>query len=740
MSSEVTDTGHPPRLNPFAFPSDTDFRFILLIVSILGASLFAYNIINNYLFQRDYIELSLRCRQVANAAYPGNPSIHSLEGYQKQQLIANCLQPYNLNLATWIGAGMGLLLAVALVLYSIAPSWKIWRGRLTPLTAQDAPEVLAYLEKLCQEVGVDQLPTFVWNPFNLSKSGLAFGRLGHYYVAMPGGLVTLFYTNRLAFRAIMLHELAHLRNADIDKTYFAVAMWQAFVVVTSVPFIGLIVYLIIENPALDETNLSLVDMIWRVVPLAILVYLMRNAVLRTREIYADVRASVWDNDSNVLLTLLSTLPSPKMFVRKFGLSVHPDPNERRELLMNTNRLFSRLGFWDAFATGTAIMITIPNVVLFLSLLVPFNQGLLTTIAPAMLAAALIVGVLGVGVWRSSFALLWESKIHRNIGKLGTGLGLGLILGYALSFDTSSSQSLFPNPLVFYTVIGFLALPVCLFSYLFLRWMAAGASIWLESITTRRLLSRVSVLGYIVAGIILAVCLGALFSILELLPIIGVMGDASLVLLLALISTTLMGLLDWVPILPLISIYPIAAVIRRRQVRTDMQWAFLDASQQLETPRQTPLHPWRAAIVGLLGGVIFCGLLLIIGIVSRITLPENLRNTDSFLQYLQYLNIGAVALAVLTQTVVAVMVAVWIGQLGWVHGLFAAFIAGFFMTVGILGLNWLIGGTITPTFAWNVFSQVVNVGALLALPFALAASAISGWFRRSEVPSYQAVMG
>ena len=32
-----------PRLNPFAFPSDTDFRFVLLIVSVLGASLFIYS-------------------------------------------------------------------------------------------------------------------------------------------------------------------------------------------------------------------------------------------------------------------------------------------------------------------------------------------------------------------------------------------------------------------------------------------------------------------------------------------------------------------------------------------------------------------------------------------------------------------------------------------------------------------------------------------------------------------------
>lgn len=32
-----------PHLNPFAFPSDTDLRFILLIVCVLGATLSIYN-------------------------------------------------------------------------------------------------------------------------------------------------------------------------------------------------------------------------------------------------------------------------------------------------------------------------------------------------------------------------------------------------------------------------------------------------------------------------------------------------------------------------------------------------------------------------------------------------------------------------------------------------------------------------------------------------------------------------
>jgi hypothetical protein len=38
-------------------------------------------------------------------------------------------------------------------------------------------------------------------------------------VALGGGLVTQFYSDRPRFRAVVLHELAHLRNADVDKIY-----------------------------------------------------------------------------------------------------------------------------------------------------------------------------------------------------------------------------------------------------------------------------------------------------------------------------------------------------------------------------------------------------------------------------------------------------------------------------------------------------------------------------------------
>lgn len=79
------------------------------------------------------------------------------------------------------------------------------------------------------------------------------------------------------------------------------------------------------------------------------------------------------------------------------------------------------------------------------------------------------------------------------------------------------------------------------------------------------------------------------------------------------------------------------------------------------------------------------------------------------------------MAVLVQAVTAAVAAIWVRRLRSIHGLFAAFVAGCVMVVGILGLNLAFGGSIDPTIAWTTISLVVNGGALLSLPVAAVVS-------------------
>lgn len=728
MDIDLQIRAHRPRLNPFVFPSETDFRFVLLIVAVLGASMFIFN----WLYwdvpgnEEHYSRTVLECRSVAQAAHPTDPFASNI-------LFQRCRAPVERANALWIILGATVLVIASGSIYLTYPAWKIRRDHLVPISPEDAPEVVAYLAELCREAGLSRPPIFVWNPLNLTCSGVAFGRFGRYYVALTGGLVTQFYSARPTFRAVVLHEFAHLRNADINKTYIAVAVWQAFIIVALVPFV---VSLFVTNSLDDILNMS-----WRVLALAALVYITRNAVLRAREVYADVRTSVWDGPASALGRAIEALPRPKGGRWRSVFQVHPDPSERRRALDNTDRLF-RMGLWEAFGTGIATTIALPSVVaVLMSLLTGTQSTLHAQFAAALIFAPLAVGVVGLGIWRGTFAAMARGEVSRGAGRLGIALGLGFIVGQHFSFTSavrgqSSSFVDFGLPLgvtelsgsalVAFNILWYALLVGSLF--LSLRWIAAGASAWLEVGVTGRSPRPTCWLGLAIAGGLLAVWLGFLFSAYDLKAIIplllssfnGILGAIWIVVVNPLTSLALLSL--WA--------FPLATWFWRGRVAlaSGSSWVFLDSASEHPTiPHQLPLRPGFALLVGLAGGAAFCGLLLVIRILLRLEFPEVTKNSEQF--RLMFF-IGQVTLAALMQVGVAAIVASRLRRFGALHGLLAAFIGGSVMTIGVLLLNLLFGGTIDGGFAWYTFSQVVNGGALLALPVALCVSVLAGWVRRS----------
>ncbi len=79
--------------------------------------------------------------------------------------------------------------------------------------------------------GSRKTPSWRWNPLDPSPTGLSFGRPGSTSVALMGGLVTRQFADPPAFRAVVRHELAHLRNRDVDLTYATLSLWYAFLLV-----------------------------------------------------------------------------------------------------------------------------------------------------------------------------------------------------------------------------------------------------------------------------------------------------------------------------------------------------------------------------------------------------------------------------------------------------------------------------------------------------------------------------
>ena len=76
------------------------------------------------------------------------------------------------------------------------------------------------------------------------------------------------------------------KNRDIDQTYLALAIWRAFVVAALLP--------LVSHGDRHRGPGGWQRSLWRVAALALIVYSLRNAVLRSREFDADARARELD--------------------------------------------------------------------------------------------------------------------------------------------------------------------------------------------------------------------------------------------------------------------------------------------------------------------------------------------------------------------------------------------------------------------------------------------------------------
>lgn len=423
-------------LDPFLLPSPTHYRFMLLLALVASVTCFLYLILHNSVpsnWERRMV-LSAHCQAIPNPVGPSGIQDAGAGGLLRDR----CMAPANRAQGMWILAGLLLLSAVAFALYWTAPARKLKRDRLEPLSADDAPEVVEVLAELCQIAGLRDRPSFVWSPTNAAASGVAFGRRGGYYVALTGGLVARFYTDPPAFRAIVLHELAHLRNRDVDRTYLAVAVWQAFLIVAIAPFVISRFFVPSEH---------LLPIAWRLLVLTVLVLLTRNEVLRIRELYADLRAAHWEGAQSALPRVLADARDGSRR-RWLGalLDFHPSARQRRAILADCTPLF-RPDFVLGIVTGATAAIGIRGgAFLFNDLFVVRFGGWFDQLDPGALIACAVMGglcayIVGSDLWEAE--LLAAHRGHGPIGglRMGAGLGAGLVIGFWVDLTAVRSAAL-----------------------------------------------------------------------------------------------------------------------------------------------------------------------------------------------------------------------------------------------------------------------------------------------------------
>ena len=570
-----------------------------------------------------------------------------------------------------------------------------------------------------------------------------------------GGLVIRQLADPPAFRAVARHELAHLRNRDVDITYATVSLWYAFLLVSVLPFAVVVA---------DEGLGTILSLSWRMLALALLVYLTRNAVLRAREVYADVRASVPDGEQGALRRVLGGLPERPAPVWRRLWRVHPDPSTRLASVNDPRRLFP-FGLLVAFGVGVASTIALESLVTLLGVYV--RDPVVLYMLAAGVVAPLAMGAVGVGIWRTDWGALAERRAAPPTWHLALAFGGGLLIGPELALQRivrlEGDQTLLENvfsgsaPWIAALLVGV----VLLFA-----WVSVSAQAWLRALgSTRPTLATVA--GLLLGSGMLAIFVGAFFALRATAPAIGLSRSIS-ALEYPIVSqaywigplwlwqlvrdtATLVVLAQPVVFAALVAVwlFPLAAWTRRRVEVGEADWAFLDPGGRLQTPLlgRVRLEPW---LIGAAGGLASFLAFVALRLWAHADVEPDARVSLEFAFAFTY---WMVLVALLAQLVVAVVTVARAREFRLVSGLAAAFttavIASFSMELlpSIASCVEPISIRSAPcTFEldsqnlWSNLRWVAAEGAVVALAGGLSVLGVHAVFRRrhaATMPAAQA---
>ena len=745
MSAEPGESPSPPgaRLNPFLFPSDTTFRFLLLLVAVVGANLYIWN----------WLWLALDSDVAAGYRSCGRftrvldvPGLEPRAYEEARGAFSACTREVQAPLGWWMAGGTALLIVVATTLLLVLPVWIARRHRLRPLSRDEAPAVIEELRSLVREAGLDEEPRWLWNPLDPSPTGLAFGRPGRHAVALMGGLVTRQIADPPAFRAVVRHELAHLRNRDVDLTYATVSLWYAFLVAGVLPFAFVVT---------DEGLGTILALGWRLIALAALVYLTRNAVLRAREVYADVRASVPDGSQGALRRILAGSPRGSTSLWRRLWRVHPDPQARLAAVNDTGRLFP-LDLLVIFGTGIATTIAYESIVTFVGIYVrdPFSTRLIAAAPVALLA----MGVVGVGIWRGTWGALAEDQARPRSWLFALAFGAGFVVGPQLALErairlegeSTLLESAFGSGAP-WIILLFASL------VLVLAWVAASAATWIRALAGNERPALTTLAGLLFAGGFLAVLIAVFTYARDTRSVIGQLPAA---------EHSLSADIAWVgpewlwnavfdlwalelfsrPVVVLtlvvLWLFPLAAWLRRRSHLGDAPWVFLEEGGRLHVPLlgRLSLEP---LLIGSIVGVACFGAYIVLRLGLRAGFDPDTRLELGFavaFTYWQYL------IAFGAQAVAGGAAAARARELPLVATLAAAFTVAVFATAGMEILSTAAGCVepialrasscdwdMTAGGVWFNFRIVLVEGAVAALAAGLVVLGVRALGRRKPAP-------
>jgi Zn-dependent protease with chaperone function len=255
--------------------------------------------------------------------------------------------------------------------YKRFPKRIMKKSKLKEFDKKKFPDHFEYIEKLQGEyLSSGKNPTLMYQPFDTSESAFTFGIKNHVSISISGGLIKKFRKNIDGFKSIFLHEIGHITNRDVEKTYLADSTWKSLFLTLSIPFgilLLYIVYLILTifslalssgigmDYIISEMDIGKSLLIFGVYALYFLIfggiiYLLRKQIIRLREFYADAKVLEWEESPDRIVKTLEESGGKQYSEFEILTKFHPNINERIQVLKNNLSLFVP-SLWVAFAVG-----------------------------------------------------------------------------------------------------------------------------------------------------------------------------------------------------------------------------------------------------------------------------------------------------------------------------------------------------------------------------------------------------
>jgi Zn-dependent protease with chaperone function len=661
-----------PRPNPFAMPSATAVRFALLAIATSTAIFIWGGASLSTLIEpptTDSAYYACESQYWGNVTHRGGNADPSALGTYIGHLPSSNCGPHS-SVSRWPNfAVLAFFWLIVLVVYWWMPAWRLRRRRLLPLPFDEIPALSSYLAELRRTAGVTEEVTFVANYLDPGVSGLAFGRLGRRYVALSVGMLALFDRDRPVFRAIVLHELAHLRNRDVDIAFITIAVSRTYLGVIVLPIMVASALDLLAGGVHGYTLAFAATLIWYLVFLAAVVPLIRNSLLRSRELHADARAALWDKASDGLSRLFSQRRRQGGWLSRL-LAVHPLPSDRIMALTDTRSLMA-IGFGEALTMGLTIS-------LGLDLRDVLGSGSIPVIH-TLWATLLALGI-GFSVWRDAING-YVTNSPTKVNMAGFGLGIGLAAGIISPMEVTWFED--PGrPIVSY-VVGII-LPWCAMlvvgSWLFVRWMATATRSWLPVAATTKRPVVVIAASLIASAALLITFFNYTLPLAEQAAVIQLRTlhgwPQSIAFLTIAVTRAITEPRAIVIIILLgIAVYPLAGVVlaRRLRVTSRASWLTIDPVPAGWRAHAQPTPRFAVVKTGIITALSAVVLICICYLVGGLAAPTTLAAAVG--AHLTH------ALVIVPEVMAAIIATARARDLRVLYGIIAAFIAGVVVAIG-----------------------------------------------------------